>query len=130
MGRLRLIFTFFSDYWGYFEPIRQFMPKNCSADVEAVIAHIDTVFSGNDKNQTNQILNLFGLGALAPHLDDAAGARTCPFALLVRRFKFADSIFFQYQFEIIFGTGNPCLQVLVPVHNSSSSVMPLKLRMA
>ncbi|KAG8840362.1 hypothetical protein FRB91_006173, partial [Serendipita sp. 411] len=25
-----------SYYWGYFEPIRQYMPKNCSADVERV----------------------------------------------------------------------------------------------
>jgi hypothetical protein len=32
-----------TDFWAYFEPIRQQMPKNCSADVEAVISHIDSV---------------------------------------------------------------------------------------
>jgi hypothetical protein len=32
-----------TDFWGYFEPIRQQMPKNCSADVEAVVSHIDSV---------------------------------------------------------------------------------------
>ncbi|PBK68054.1 hypothetical protein ARMSODRAFT_976325 [Armillaria solidipes] len=30
-----------SDFWQYFEPIRENMPRNCSADVEAVIAYID-----------------------------------------------------------------------------------------
>lgn len=66
---------FYSDYWGYFEPIRQFMPKNCSADVEAVISHIDSVFSGKNQKLINQTLALFGLSDLRPHLDDAAGAR-------------------------------------------------------
>ena len=38
----------FSDYWGYFEPIRQFMPKNCSADVEAVSVGHDLTFGTTD----------------------------------------------------------------------------------
>ena len=28
---------FYSDYWGYFQPIYEYMPKNCSSDVVAVI---------------------------------------------------------------------------------------------
>lgn len=31
------------DFWQYFEPERLFMAANCSADVEAVISHIDQV---------------------------------------------------------------------------------------
>jgi len=31
-------------YWGYFEPIRQNMPKNCTADVERVIDYMDRTF--------------------------------------------------------------------------------------
>ena len=62
-----------SDYWRYFEPIRQNMPVNCSADVEAVITHIDRVFSGRDQVAIKQIKDNFGLGAMT-HLDDVAGA--------------------------------------------------------
>ncbi|KAI0797037.1 serine carboxypeptidase S28-domain-containing protein [Abortiporus biennis] len=62
------------DYWGYFEPIRQNMPKNCSADVEAVISHIDQVLMGTDKNAITNLLTQFGMQALSNHLDDAAGA--------------------------------------------------------
>jgi hypothetical protein len=61
------------DYWGYFEPIRQFMPANCSADVEAVIAHIDQVFTSNDTTAIQVLKDNWGLGNLT-HLDDAAGA--------------------------------------------------------
>ncbi|KAK7470336.1 hypothetical protein VKT23_001765 [Stygiomarasmius scandens] len=50
------------------------MPQNCSADVEAVISHIDSVFTSNDTAAINKIKNLFGLAALS-HLDDVAGVR-------------------------------------------------------
>jgi len=50
------------------------MPQNCSADVEAVISHIDSVFTSNDKAAVNKIKNLFGLAALS-HLDDVAGGK-------------------------------------------------------
>ncbi|KAJ3558317.1 hypothetical protein NM688_g1004 [Phlebia brevispora] len=62
-----------TDYWGYFEPIRQYMATNCSADVEAVIAHIDSVFTGSNQTQINQLKAMFGWQNLT-HLDDAAGA--------------------------------------------------------
>ncbi|KAI0832760.1 peptidase S28 [Trametes gibbosa] len=61
------------DYWGYFEPIRQFMPQNCSADVQAVIAHIDEVFTSGNRKEINNIKALFNMSALT-HLDDVAGA--------------------------------------------------------
>ncbi|THH02814.1 hypothetical protein EW145_g6691 [Phellinidium pouzarii] len=63
-----------TDFWQYFDPIRQFMPQNCSADVQAVIAHIDTVFTSGSAAQIDAIKNNFGLGAME-HLDDVAGAR-------------------------------------------------------
>ncbi|CAL1700044.1 unnamed protein product [Somion occarium] len=61
------------NYWGYFEPIRQFMPKNCSADVQAVIAHIDQVFTFGSKKAINDLKASFGMESLT-HLDDVAGA--------------------------------------------------------
>ncbi|KAJ7284199.1 serine carboxypeptidase S28-domain-containing protein [Mycena rebaudengoi] len=61
------------DFWQYFEPERLNMPANCSADVQAVIAHIDQVFSGNDKKAIQSIKTSFGMGEVT-HLDDVAGA--------------------------------------------------------
>ncbi len=63
----------FSDFWAYFEPIRQFMPANCSADVEAVIGHIDSVFTNGSTSDIDQLKALFGWQNLT-HLDDAAGS--------------------------------------------------------
>ncbi|KAJ6616277.1 peptidase S28 [Mycena sp. CBHHK59/15] len=61
------------DFWQYFEPERLFMPANCSADVEAVIAHIDQVFTGKDQKSIQSIKSSFGMGDVT-HLDDVAGA--------------------------------------------------------
>ncbi|KAI9063967.1 peptidase S28 [Trametes sanguinea] len=61
------------DFWGYFEPIRQSMPANCSADIEAVIAHVDSVLASNDNGQINTLKSTFGLQGLS-HNDDFAAA--------------------------------------------------------
>ncbi|KAI0650408.1 peptidase S28 [Trametes meyenii] len=61
------------DYWGYFQPILEYMPKNCSSDVQAVIAHIDSVFTSGNTKEINAIKELFNMTALT-HLDDVAGA--------------------------------------------------------
>ncbi|KAJ7596440.1 serine carboxypeptidase S28-domain-containing protein [Mycena floridula] len=61
------------DYWAYFEPIREHMPSNCSADVEKVIAHVDKVFSGKNTTAIQALKETFGLGSMT-HLDDVAGA--------------------------------------------------------
>jgi hypothetical protein len=49
------------------------MPKNCSADVEAVIAHIDQVFASGDQPAINALKATFGMVDMT-HLDDVAGA--------------------------------------------------------
>ncbi|TCD70022.1 hypothetical protein EIP91_005274, partial [Steccherinum ochraceum] len=58
-----------TDFWQYYEPIRAGMPMNCSADVQAVIAHIDEVFSSDNTTAINDLKASFGLGELT-HLDD------------------------------------------------------------
>lgn len=63
------------NFWRYFEPIRQNMPQNCSADVQAVISHVDKVFTGKDTKAIQAIKDSFGMGDVT-HLDDAAGACT------------------------------------------------------
>lgn len=68
-----------SDFWKYFEPIRQNMPQNCSADVQAVIRHIDSTFTGTNATAIQGIKDMFGMTGVT-HLDDVAGARRCIFA--------------------------------------------------
>ncbi|KAL6309641.1 peptidase S28 [Sparassis latifolia] len=60
------------DYWGYFEPIRQYMPQNCSADVEAVIAYLDTVFTTGTTEEQDAMKTLFNMSL--SHPDDFTGA--------------------------------------------------------
>lgn len=51
------------DFWQYYEPIRENMPRNCSADVEAVIAYVDGVFTGNDTQSQRKIQRMFGFSS-------------------------------------------------------------------
>lgn len=62
-----------SDYWGYFEPIREYMPQNCSNDVQAVITYIDETFTSGTTEEIDVIKTLFNMNLT--HLDDFAGAR-------------------------------------------------------
>lgn len=66
----------YRDYWGYYEATRQYMARNCSADVEAVIAHVDTVINSGDAAAIQALKENFGLGVVT-HDDDFAWARTC-----------------------------------------------------
>ncbi|KAH9925851.1 peptidase S28 [Epithele typhae] len=65
------------NFWGYFEPIRQSMPANCSADIAAVIAHVDTVLTANVSADVLALKKTFGLDGLA-HNDDFAAALQQP----------------------------------------------------
>lgn len=64
----------FRNFWQYFEPVRNNMPANCSADVQAVMTHIDKTFMGRNASAIQAIKDNFGLGDMK-HLDDVAGAR-------------------------------------------------------
>lgn len=70
-----------TDFWAYFEPIRQSMPQNCSTDVAAVIEYVDTVFKNGTQAQINAVKSNFGLADMV-HQDDVAGARTFSFFFL------------------------------------------------
>jgi hypothetical protein len=63
-----------SDYYGYFTPIREYMPQNCSSDVQAVIAYLDQLYSENNTGAMQSLKEAFGLGGLS-HIDDFASAR-------------------------------------------------------
>lgn len=59
-------------YWGYFEPIRQNMPRNCSADVERVIDYMDHTFKYGKKKDKDALKAKFGMPNVT-HYDDVAG---------------------------------------------------------
>ena len=50
------------------------MPANCSADVQAVIAHIDEVFQGDNETAQTEIKEIFGYNASYSNYD-VAGSR-------------------------------------------------------
>ena len=49
------------------------MPKNCSADVEAVTAHFDDVFENGTQSEIDALKDAYGM-ANVTHLDDVTGA--------------------------------------------------------
>jgi hypothetical protein len=52
------------DYWQYFVPVQEGMPKNCSTDISLVIAHIDSVFETGTEDEKCALKDMFGLDGL------------------------------------------------------------------
>ncbi|KAI0261078.1 peptidase S28 [Gloeopeniophorella convolvens] len=65
------------DFWQYFEPERETMPKNCSSDVAAVISHWDAVHASGNATAFQELKELFGLGSVT-HDDDVVGTLRNP----------------------------------------------------
>ncbi|KAI6044406.1 peptidase S28 [Pisolithus marmoratus] len=63
-----------TDYWAYFKPIQEYMPQNCSVDVQSVIAYLDGLHAAGDTEKLQELKSAFGLGGLS-HLDDFGSAR-------------------------------------------------------
>ncbi|KAG9235889.1 putative serine protease K12H4.7 [Amylocarpus encephaloides] len=61
------------DYWQYFTPVQEGMPKNCSKDISLVIDYMDKVFRGGKPAEKQALKDKFGLGALE-HPEDVMAA--------------------------------------------------------
>ncbi|KAF7159052.1 hypothetical protein CNMCM5623_004285 [Aspergillus felis] len=61
------------DFWQYFVPVIEGMPKNCSKDLSRVAKHIDHVYQSGDTKRQQELKEMFGLGGLK-HFDDFAAA--------------------------------------------------------
>ncbi|KAG1839389.1 peptidase S28 [Suillus tomentosus] len=61
------------DYYGYFTPIREYMPQNCSSDIQAVITYLDGMYAAKDTAGIKTLQETFGLGGL-DHVADFATA--------------------------------------------------------
>ncbi|KDQ14566.1 hypothetical protein BOTBODRAFT_345995 [Botryobasidium botryosum FD-172 SS1] len=66
-----------SYYWGYFEPIRQYMPKNCSADIERVIKYMDRTLVLGSQREIDAFKAQFGVSDVT-HLDDIPSTLLAP----------------------------------------------------
>ena len=58
-----------SDFWQYYEPVRQNMPQNCSNDVQRVIKLWDKVISSGNEKAYNELKALFGLSEVIHAVD-------------------------------------------------------------
>lgn len=57
------------NYWSYFLPETEHMPKNCSTDIALVVEYLDNIGERGTSKQQAAAKELFGLGGLA-HYDD------------------------------------------------------------
>ncbi|KAI0029920.1 peptidase S28 [Vararia minispora EC-137] len=64
-----------ADFWQYFEPIREYMPQNCSADVQAVVARFDDL--AQNATAFDALKAEFGM-ADVQHADDVTSALRGP----------------------------------------------------
>lgn len=86
------------NYWGYFDIIRQFMPANCSADVQAIVGYFDDIVAKNDTSAIDALKATFNMTALT-HLDDVGGALSDPLGSwqdLQPNSELSDNAFFEF----------------------------------
>jgi hypothetical protein len=67
-----------SDYWAYFVPPEEGMPKNCSKDVNLVINYIDNVLTTCSDMEQYKLKKMFGLESLEHNTDFAAALLNGP----------------------------------------------------
>jgi len=68
------------NWWKCFSPILEYMPKDFSADVQAVVAYLDGLYTANDTSKIQTLRGMFNLGTL--EVDNFAWA--CNFSLPFR----------------------------------------------
>nr|POF03037.1 putative extracellular serine carboxypeptidase [Quercus suber] len=61
------------DYWAYFVPVQESMPKNCSKDVSLVVDYMDDILMHGSASEIDSLKAKFGLQNVT-HNDDFMGA--------------------------------------------------------
>ncbi|KAK4113371.1 hypothetical protein N656DRAFT_707943 [Canariomyces notabilis] len=64
------------DFWQYFQPIQDGMPRNCSLSMTQIATHIDSVLWQKKKTEILRLKQMFGLEKLE-HDDDFASCGRC-----------------------------------------------------
>lgn len=52
------------DYWQYFAPVQEGMPKNCSKDVSLVIDYMDNVWNRGTAAEKLALKTKFGMASI------------------------------------------------------------------
>ncbi|KAI6245863.1 putative extracellular serine carboxypeptidase [Erysiphe necator] len=85
-----------SDYWQYFAPVQEGMPKNCSVDIARVIDYLDGIMMNGTDSEKFAIKQKFGLESVE-HDDDFMGAlENGPWLWQANSFTTGYSKFYQF----------------------------------
>lgn len=84
------------NYFEYFTPVQEGMPRNCSSDINLVINHIDTILTIGSPAQQQELKAMFGLGDLQHNSDFAAAIVNGPYLWQSNAFYTGYSGFFQF----------------------------------
>ncbi|KAK3117727.1 hypothetical protein LTR53_000656 [Teratosphaeriaceae sp. CCFEE 6253] len=85
-----------SDYWGYFLPVQQGMPQNCSTDVNLVIEYMDGVLGNGTAEEVGALKGMFGLQNVTHDDDFMAALENGPWLWQGNQFYTNYSRFFQW----------------------------------
>ncbi|KAB5536262.1 putative serine peptidase [Coniochaeta sp. 2T2.1] len=84
------------DFWQYFVPIQQGMPKNCSSDVQKVVDYVDGVLRLGTPKAKQALKEKFGLGGIVHDNDFAAALENGPWSWQSHDFRSGYSSFFEF----------------------------------
>ena len=59
------------DYWSYFVPLQNGMPKNCTQDLQRIVDHVDDILDSGKQEEITKLKASFGMRNLT-HDDDFA----------------------------------------------------------
>ncbi|KAF2764574.1 serine carboxypeptidase [Teratosphaeria nubilosa] len=85
-----------SDYWGYFLPVQEGMPKNCSKDVSLVIDYMDAILMNGAEEQIYGLKAKFGMENVTHNDDFMAALENGPWLWQSNQFYTGYSSFFQW----------------------------------
>jgi hypothetical protein len=96
-----------SDYWSYFLPVQQGMPKNCSKDVSLVIDYMDDVFMSGSEEKKHKLKAMFNMESIEHNDDFMAALESGPWLWQGNQF-YTNSGFFDWcdYIENVHDTGN------------------------
>jgi hypothetical protein len=84
------------DFWTYFSPVMQGMPKNCSSDVQQVVNYVDSVLTLGTPKAKQALKEKFGLGGIVHDDDFASALESGPWAWQSHDFYSGYSGFYQF----------------------------------
>lgn len=84
------------NFWEYFAPVQEGMPRNCSADVEQVVDYVDAVLTFGTPEAKQALKDKFGLGDVVHDDDFASALQNGPWLWQDHDFTTGYSAFFQF----------------------------------